>query len=186
MGDVDDVQLWLQVRSGDSNAFGEIFERHGQAIFRYCFHRTADFQLAEDLMAIVFLEAWRKRRDVKPDSVLPWLFGVAVNVLRNDRRASRRHAAALSRMAAPLPEPDFAEAIIERAGMETRMREILDEIRELAPVEQEILALCVWQGLPASDAGRALGIPEATVRTRLHRARRHLAGSVNTRLDAAL
>ena len=75
--------------------FGLLFERHARAIYN-CFRRTADWAVAEDLTSIVFLEAWRRReRELLPEKVLPWLYGIATNVIRNRRRSLRRHAAAL-------------------------------------------------------------------------------------------
>jgi RNA polymerase sigma-70 factor (ECF subfamily) len=77
-------------------------------------------------------------------------------------------------MPRPLDEPDFADGVTERLDDETRMRAVLHAVRRLSRLEQEIVSLCIWEGLEPSEAARALGIPEATVRTRLHRGRRHL------------
>ncbi len=106
----DDAALWARVRSGGAEAFGLLFERYGQAIYGYCFRRTADADRAADLTSITFLEAWRRREVALPgDKVLPWVFGVATNVLRNERRNRRRYKAALDRLPATLDEQDFAE-----------------------------------------------------------------------------
>lgn len=172
---LDDEMLWLRVRSGDSDAFGEFFERHAQQIFRFCFHRTASLQTSEDLMATVFLEAWRRRCDVPADASVAWLYGVALNVVRNQSRAIRRHAAALARVAEPRPEPDIAEQIVDRAELEREMRAVLEHLEGLSSLDQEVLSLCIWEEMPAADAARVLNIPAPTVRTRLHRARQHLA-----------
>ena len=52
--------LWSRARSGDSEAFGMLFERHGRTIYNYCFRRVGSWAVAEDLASIVFLEAWRR------------------------------------------------------------------------------------------------------------------------------
>jgi RNA polymerase sigma-70 factor (ECF subfamily) len=148
------------------------WDAYAPQIHRYCFRRTGDAALAEDLTSIVFLEAWR-RRDVTPSAA--WLYGVATNVLRNQHRSRRRHEAALARLPRPQPEPDFAETLTERVSAEQEMRLILDRLESLHPLERDVLALCVWEGLSAREAAAALAVPEATVRTRLHRARAHLA-----------
>jgi RNA polymerase sigma-70 factor (ECF subfamily) len=157
----------------EASEHGRLWDAHAGAIHRYCFRRTADASLAEDLTSIVFLEAWRRRREVvQPD--LPWLYGVATNVLRNQKRSHRRYQAALLRLPRPLDEPDFTDRVTERLDDETRMRAVLDAVRGLSRLEQEIVSLCIWEELEPHEAARALGIPEATVRTRLHRGRRHL------------
>jgi DNA-directed RNA polymerase specialized sigma24 family protein len=91
-----DAELWRQAGLGEAGAFGVLFDRHSRAIYNYCARRTGEWALAEDLTSIVFLEAWRRRAAVvlAGDSALPWLYGVATNVVRNQRRSKRRYRAA--------------------------------------------------------------------------------------------
>lgn len=163
------------LRQAHPAAFGTLFERHGRAIYNYCFRRTADWSAAEDLTSVVFLEAWRKRTDVRiyGDSLLPWLYGVAGNVLRNRNRTLRRYRAALERMPAE-HEADFADDAVARIDDERRMRDVLESFRLLPKRDQEILALCVWSSLSYEEAAVALELPVGTVRSRLSRARRRL------------
>lgn len=172
---LDPEQLWEQARKGDDAAFGALFYLYGPAIYGFCFRRTADQALAEDLMSVVFLEAWRRHRDVSPQKVLPWLYGVATNVLRSQWRSTRRYREALRRVSIADREVDFVDDLAGRLDAEQRMREILTIVRALPESEQEVLALCIWQGLTSSEAAEALGVAEGTVRSRLHRAREHLA-----------
>jgi DNA-directed RNA polymerase specialized sigma24 family protein len=62
MSEVPDRVLWRQAYDGDGEAFGILFERHGGRIYNYCFRRTADWALAEDLTSATFLLAWRGLR----------------------------------------------------------------------------------------------------------------------------
>lgn len=153
------------------------WDAHAQRIYRYCFRRTGDASVAEDLTSIVFLEAWRRRKEVAlpPAERLAWLYGVATNVLRNQRRSQRRYQAALARLPRPRPEPDFAHALDDRIAAEQQMLSILDRLESLTDLEREVLALCIWEGLTTKEAATALSIPETTVRTRFHRARARLA-----------
>jgi len=171
--------LWAAVAGGDADAFGLLFEQHARSIYNYCFRRTANGARAEDLTSIVFLECWR-RRDIAldPESVLPWLFGIATNVCRNERRSRARHRAALDRLPAPSPTPDIAEDSLDRLEDERRMRTLLSLVSCLPKREQDVLALCVWTGLSYADAAVALEIPIGTVRSRLARARARLKASV--------
>ena len=91
--------------------FGELFEQHSNAIYNYCFRRTGEWSVAEDLTSAVFLEAWRKRGRVNlvTEPPLPWLYGVATNLLRNHGRTLRRFRTAFERLPAPEAEPDFAD-----------------------------------------------------------------------------
>ena len=108
--EVDDSVLWSRARTGDSEAFGMLFERHARTIYNFCFRRVGNWATAEDLVSIVFLEAWRRLDKPLPKGrELPWLFGIATNVVRNRRRTERRHAAALKRLPEPSPNPSFAD-----------------------------------------------------------------------------
>jgi RNA polymerase sigma factor (sigma-70 family) len=171
-----DSELWRSACADRVEAFGELFDRHSDAICGYCFRRTADRAAAEDLVSIVFLEAWRRRHEVRfhGESVRPWLFGVATNVVRNHQRSLRRYRAVLARLPRSKPEPDFADEVGERIDTEADVRAIADVVACLPRQEQEVFALCAWQGLSASEVATALRLPEATVRTRLFRARRRI------------
>jgi RNA polymerase sigma-70 factor (ECF subfamily) len=78
-GVTDELDDWFRARAGEGEAFGRIFDRHRNRIHRHSLRlvdRPAD---ADDVVAIVFLEAWRRRDDVRivADSILPWLLVTA-------------------------------------------------------------------------------------------------------------
>ena len=173
--EVDDSVLWSRARTGDSEAFGMLFERHARTIYNFCFRRVGNWATAEDLGSIVFLEAWRRLDKPLPrGKELPWLFGIATNVVRNRRRAERRHAAALRRVPQPSPEPSFADDTDQRVDDEELMGRALELVARLPRREQEVFALCAWSELSYQDAAIALRIPVGTVRSRLSRARARL------------
>ena len=171
-----DSEVWAAALAGDESAFGVLFDRHARTVYNYCFRRTADWSVAEDLTSVVFLETWRRRSAVRMESgsLLPWLYGVATNVLRNHQRSLRRHRDALTRLPEPVPPMEDADLVAARLDDAVRMREILDRIKVLPRRDQEVLALCVWEGLEYAEAAAALGIPVGTVRSRLNRAREKL------------
>lgn len=171
-----DGELWQQAGKGDPSAFGVLFERHVDAVYNHCFRRTGSWTAAEDLTSVVFLEAWRRRRDVSlsGDSILPWLLAVANNVVRNRDRGMRRHRRLLAKLPPAVVAPDPADDAVSRVDDERAMRRVLAVFGRLLPDEQDVLALCVWAGLSYTDAAIALGIPVGTVRSRLSRAREHL------------
>ncbi|MEU1392801.1 MULTISPECIES: RNA polymerase sigma factor [unclassified Nonomuraea] len=171
-----DLELWCRAAEGDGEALGALFDRYARDVYNHCFRRTADWSAAEDLTSVVFLEAWRRRGEVRisRESALPWLLGVANNVLRNRRRSLRRHKAALEQLPAQAYEPDPAEDVAGRIDDERRMRKILTVMDRLPPADREVLTLCVWSELTYEEAAVALGVPVGTVRSRLSRARSRL------------
>ena len=132
--------------------------------------------MAEDLTSAVFLEAWRRRREVRfsGDSVLPWLLAVANNATRNAERTLRRHQRLLAKLPRPEEEPDVAADADARVDQERLARHLLCAMGGLREAEKEVLALCDWAGLSYAEAAAALGVPEGTIRSRLSRARQHL------------
>jgi RNA polymerase sigma factor (sigma-70 family) len=173
--EVDDSVLWSRARAGECEAFGMLFERHARAIYNFCFRRVGNWATAEDLVSIVFLEAWRRLDKPLPrGKELPWLFGIATNVVRNRRRAERRRAAALRHLPRPSPDPNFADDSNQRADDEELMGRALGLLARLPRREQEVFALCAWSELSYEDAAIALRIPVGTVRSRLSRARARL------------
>jgi RNA polymerase sigma-70 factor (ECF subfamily) len=171
----DDDDLWRRIQTGDEAAFTCLYRRHVDAIYNYCFRRLGNWSAAEDTAASVFLEAWRRTdAEVRPGKVLPWLYGIATNAVRNRRRSDRRRVAALRRVPVEVPTPDLAEDAISRADDERQMKTILARVSALSKHEQDVLALCVWSELSYEDAASALGIPVGTVRSRLARTRARL------------
>jgi RNA polymerase sigma-70 factor (ECF subfamily) len=172
-----DRQLWERAVGGEAGAFGVLFERHGRALYNFAFRQTANWAAAEDAVSEVFLVAWRRRAEVvfvsESGSVLPWLLGVATNLLRNARRSSRRAGAAIARLDVAV-QPDFSDEVIGRLGDEFEMARVLQVCEQLPVHERDVLALCAWAGLDYAEAGVALGVPVGTVRSRLSRARNHL------------
>jgi RNA polymerase sigma factor (sigma-70 family) len=170
-----DDALWEASSRGDGRAFSEIYERYARTIYNYLFRRLADWSEAEDLTAVVFLEAFRRRREAVLDEgkLLPWLYGIATNVLRNRRRAQFRHRRLLAQLEGrPRPaEPDAAA----RAEAAAQMRSVLQRVAALPRQQHDVVALCVWSDLSYAEAAVALGVPVGTIRSRLARARAALA-----------
>jgi len=169
------ASLWARSRAGDADAFGTLFERHADAIYNYCYRRIGNRANAQELLSVVFLEAWRRRNTkMRLETPLPFLYGIATNVIRHQRRSERRFAAALSRLPRPLPEPDFEDDAAGRVDLERNGREAVDALRTLPRREQDVFVLCVGMELSYEEAAAALGLPVGTVRSRLSRARRRL------------
>jgi RNA polymerase sigma factor (sigma-70 family) len=170
-----DADLWARSRAGDPDAFGALFERHAKLIFNYCFRQIADRETAKEMLQLVFLEAWRRRdKELPPDKVLPWLYGIATNVVRNQRRSERRFAAALSRLPSAEVEPDFADGAVEHLDYERQAEKAISLLHPLPRKQQDVFVLCVGMELSYEDVAFALDIPIGTVRSRLSSARAHL------------
>ena len=163
-----DAVDWERAVRGDGEAFGRIFDRHRARVLRHGLRLAPTTADADDLVAITFLEAWRRRDAVRivEGSVLPWLLVTATNVGRNLRRSATRYAALLER----LPPGEHAADPADQLG-----RGVGAQLARLPLADRQVLVLCVLEGYSERDAAAALGVAPGTVKSRLSRARRRAA-----------
>lgn len=157
----------------DPNAFEVVFDRHFDLIFRYL-RRRVGRQRAEELAAETFAQALasRARFDPSYEDARPWLFGIAVNLLRHHHRREERELRAYARTGAdPL---SVEESSLARLDAESVWPLVAEALAELSPIEREALLLYAWAELSYGEIALALEIPAGTVRSRLNRARRRL------------
>ncbi|MDF3293017.1 RNA polymerase sigma factor [Streptomyces sp. RB6PN23] len=184
------TDMRTRVRAGDPNVFAELFDLYARTVYNHAFRLTADWSVAEDVMAATFMEAWRLRGKVDPEggSLRPWLLGIATNLARNHCRSNRRYRAAATALAAAGPSaaevPDHAEEVAGQVDDRRRIAAALTAMGSLRRSEREVLVLCLWEGFEYADAAEALGIPLGTVRSRLSRARTKLRKLASAELMA--
>ncbi len=155
-------------------SFAAIFDRHFDAIYGYLQRRIGP-DLAEELASQTFLVAFdqRARYDPSFSKARPWLFGIASNLLRRQRREERRQLKAYARTGIdPLGDAlEGAEARLDAADMR---RELAAALAKLPAEELDVLLLYAWAELSYAEMAQALGTPIGTVRSRLSRARRRV------------
>lgn len=154
----------------DPTAFDIVFDRHFDVVFRYLRRRVGRSR-AEELAAETFAQALasRDRFDAQYASAQPWLFGIAVNLLRQHYRREERELRAYARSGV---DPLAAEEpSLERLDAEASRPLVAAALAELPPIEREAVLLYAWAELGYEEIGYALEIPVGTVRSRLNRAR---------------
>jgi len=171
-----DAELWDRCRQGDADALGGLFDRHADAVFRYCLSRSGSWQDAEDIVSVTFLEAWRQRTrlTLERKSILPWLLGVATNSVRNRARSVRRHEQFLRQLPHAAVEPDHSSSIADRVDAENLVKELLDGAGNLTRGERDALLLCTVNGYSYLEAAEALQVRVGTIRSRVNRAKTKL------------
>lgn len=167
----------------DRDAFTAVFRAHHGAVLTYGLRRV-DADTAREVAAETFTVAWR-RADAVPDDPLPWLLATARRVLANEvrrrgraeRLAGRLHEATLTGGDAAGgdggPVRDHAQQVVGAAVL----RAALDRLGER---DREVLLLVAWEGLDHAGLATTLGCSVGAARVRLHRARRRLAGALET------
>lgn len=171
---MNDEDHWRRASRGDGESFGVIFDRHRARVHRHARALTEIAADADDVVAMTFLEAWRCRERVRfvDGSMLPWLLRTTTNVASNMRRSTRRYTAMLARLS---PEPHVDDHANRDFGDGLGMR----SLRSLPLHHQQVITLCVLEGLTVDEAAAALGVRAGTVKSRLSRARATLRDHVS-------
>jgi RNA polymerase sigma factor, sigma-70 family len=163
--------------AADPAAFEAFYRRHFDAVMRFVARRVTDPHQVADLTAEVFVAVLDSSHTYRPDrgGETAWLYGVAHNVLRAERRRAARELRARGRIVGHrLLDPDDIAHLEERIDAEEPARRILQAMAELPEGERALLELVAVDGLTPAEAAAALGIRPGTARVRLHRARRAL------------
>jgi RNA polymerase sigma-70 factor (ECF subfamily) len=186
--DRDDGDLILALQKGSRGAFEELFARHRSPLMRYIRTILSDSPAAEDVLQETFLLVWEKAGQLKdPEAFKTWLRRIAANTSLNYlRRGKRKKMVSLT-----AAEPDEEEAeewetpswmidctslspeeLYDRKERITSVRRLIDR---LPPEKREVIRLIHQEGLSIGEASRILGVPEGTVKSRLHYSVRKMA-----------
>jgi RNA polymerase sigma-70 factor (ECF subfamily) len=172
--DPEVIRLVDQAAAGDPAAFGALYERFLEPIYRYFYYRTGQVAEAEDLTEQVFLRAWqtvsRFRWQGRP--FLAWLYRVAHNLHVNHVRARR--------LDVPLDENARAHQTIADPHAARQLARTIDAdllmrgIRQLTPEQQEVILLRFGEGLETAQIAKVLDKQEGAVRALQMRAMQRL------------
>jgi len=161
--------------------FREVVRQHQARVYRYCLMLAGDRARAEDLLQETFVDAMRGYDRFRGDaSVLTWLLTIARN---RSRRMSRLRAGAPAQtedlmrlgLQAGWGSPEVLEAGLDA---ETSRAQIQRALEALAPADREVIVLRDLEELSSHEAAEVLGVSDAAVRVRLHRARLRLLAQI--------
>ena len=164
--------------------FATLYDRHAQRLFGFCARRVGP-HAAEDVVANTFLTAYEQRRRYNGarGEPLPWLYGIATNLLRRHRREEVRAYRLLARTGVdPLSEADaaagYAQRSDERTDARARARRIAGALAALPARQRDVLLLYAVGELEYGEIAEALDIPLGSVQSALHRARAKLRAAL--------
>jgi RNA polymerase sigma-70 factor (ECF subfamily) len=154
--------------------FGLLFETYAPELHRYLARRTGP--AADDLVADTFVAALRGRGGYDPRRapVRAWLYGIATNLANEHTRRGARERAATGRLAVPDRVDSHDDRVADRVDAQTRAEQLSRAIAGLSDGDRDVLLLSSWAELDGNEIAAVLGIAPGTVRSRLHRVRRHL------------
>ncbi|MDO8648511.1 MAG: sigma-70 family RNA polymerase sigma factor [Candidatus Peregrinibacteria bacterium] len=166
--------LVRQAQEGSAEAFGKVYDHYFLQVYRYSAFRLPA-EIAEDIVADVFVKAWEKLSTYKDQQDIPfgaWLFRIARHTVIDAYRTQR----GFEEVSETLPDPDVynrAESAFERKETLRIVRKAMDG---LPARYREVLVLSFIGELPHSDIARVLRMTEGGVRILKLRALRKLEG----------
>ncbi|MEU1747993.1 RNA polymerase sigma factor [Micromonospora arida] len=168
--------------AADHQRLTDLFRRHGNAIYAYASDRLSRDD-AQDLVAEVFVVAWRRLETIRVGDERPWLFGVARRLLLQQHRHRADQSALQNRLNSTVehdPGPGGGPLWEGRT-------EVVAALAKLPEADREALLLRYWYDLSSGESAKVLGCTAATFAVRLHRARRRFkklyeAHSIDTHL----
>jgi RNA polymerase sigma-70 factor (ECF subfamily) len=133
-------------------------------LYAYLASMIGDRAMAEDLTALAFERAFRRRRLFNPrrGSERAWLFGIARNAALDELRRRRRNTVLFDEAPPQVDRHEESEGVLRRVTVRAALA-------RLAPRERELIALKFHAGLSNSEIARVLGVSESNAGTLLHR-----------------
>lgn len=192
-GETPDEELAAAASGGASTrraeaAFGELFRRYRGRVHRFVrWHMEAASLRSDEVEEItqeVFFQLYRSLAAYRGrSSFRTWLYGLAHNVCRHQRRrrSSRRRFERSQGVLGPdawTEIPDLAPGALDRMESGELRRRVHRRVSELAPIYREVLVLRDWEDLSYAEIAEVLAIPVGTVRSRLFQARARLASAL--------
>ena len=168
-----DEMLLQSIATGEKAAMHVLYARHNVRVYRFILRIIGDASIAEDLVSQVFLDVWRTAGQFQGRSqVSTWMLAIArfkaLTALRN-----RRHEDIDQEEVLQIADTcDTPEAAMDRSQTNSTLRKA---IAQLSPAHREIIDLVYYHEKSVEEVGQIIGIPQATVKTRMFYARKHLA-----------
>ena len=169
-----DEVLIARIAAGDREAMRALYLRHHVRVHRFVMRLVRNQALAEDIISEVFLDVWRQGGSFEGRSaVSTWLLAIArfkaLSILRRKREDELDDEGATA-----VEDPnDTPETVVEKMDRSEILRQCLTE---LSREHREIIDLVNYHEKSVEEVARLVGIPEATVKTRMFYARKRLSG----------
>ncbi|MFF2372420.1 RNA polymerase sigma factor [Agromyces sp. NPDC058110] len=146
--------------------FEVLFRTYHPVLVSAAYNRLNDLGDAEDAAAEVFAQAWRRRDEAAHVFSIAWLYSTLRNVVGNQYRGRTRHARRVEQAETNHRDP--------AAGASDDALDVRTAVNRLDPADRELIWMAFWEDLTRDEMAEILGCSAATLRVRLHRAKKRL------------
>ena len=163
-----DEQLMARAKAGNDAAFEELYHRYARRLKGFFFLQLGgDEELAADATHDVFLRAYEARnRYQEGKNVSTWLFTIAYNICRNHYRSNAYETQLLATLDTEPISDEQIEIQLDAAALDDALAQVLSE---LPPPLHQLFSLHYQEELTIPQVAEIVGIPEGTVKSRLHK-----------------
>ena len=178
----DDETLVRRTQSGDTRAFDTLWQKYSPRIYSLVYNMTSNHEDANDLLLEIFSKAYRSINGFRGrSSFYTWIHAIAVNMTINFvKKRGRRVQMSLDDMDANVQnDKDFLELTatntpLREVDLSELQKRLNEAMQKLSVEHRAVVTMFDIQGMPHAEIARILGVPEATVRSRLFYAHRQL------------
>jgi len=149
--------------------FHDLYVSYARDVYRFALYLSGDPSLADDITSETFIRVWSSPEPVRLATVKAYLLTIARNLWLTERKRRLRSQ--------DLDEtiPDPSQSVSRQVEVKDELDRVLRALREIPEVDRAALLMRVEEGLPYEEVAAALGLPVATVKVKVHRARLRLA-----------
>ena len=172
-----DAELVIKTIQGNKNAFGDLYQRYLDPIYRYTYYRVADQSDAEDLTETIFLKAWNslQKTNHPPKNVRAWIYRIAHNTIVDHYR-THKPTVPLAEHESLIETTQSPENIVRS---DERSQLLAEAIQRLDPRLQQVVVCRFVNGLSHAETAAIMNLSEGHVRVLQHRALRQLRKSLS-------
>ena len=150
-------------------SFQELYESYARDVYRFALYLSGDPAVADDVASETFIRVWSSPDTVRLATVKAYLLTIARNLYLMERRRSSRSQSLDETV------PDSGPSLLRQVDMKNELERVLRALQELPEADRSALLMRADEGLPYEEIAAALGLPVATVKVKVHRARLKLA-----------
>ena len=158
--------------------FHELYEGYSRDVYRFALYLSGDPAMADDVTSETFIRVWSSPEPVRLATVKAYLLTIARNLWLMERRRCLR------RQGLEETIPDSGPSALRRVEVKDELDKVLRALQEFPEVDRAALLMRADEGLPYEEIAVALGLPVATVKVKVHRARLRLAQIRNQGVSA--
>ena len=175
----DDVTLIQRILAGDENAFESLIKKYQKQVHALAYRKVGDFQTAEDITQETFLQVHEKLATLNdPTKFSGWLYAIVNHLCIAWYRKHRLQTEALQEIYISEIETEAYSRYIatEHAKISAEAKHDLVKrlLTKLKESDREVITLHYFEEMTSAEIGEVLGVPENTIKSRLHRARQQL------------